>query len=146
MTDDQFKEHRYQTRYIYGLEGARKNAAPLSCQQILVNNPPGVGDTHGCPYRHFSVENLMDALTTMGVTDEEVLNQVKEDVGMQKYHIACNKVFEYTHKKEIKRDAEDGRKSKGGRSTIGHPNEYYSFSWELKNPGLCAIGAEEGED
>jgi len=32
--------------------------AVTSCMRIIMNNPPGPGDHHGCPFRHFSPENL----------------------------------------------------------------------------------------
>ncbi|KAF3161441.1 hypothetical protein TWF225_002898 [Orbilia oligospora] len=132
FTDDQFnKEYRYNIRHSYGLQGAGRNYKPYSCQQILMEHPPGAGDSHGCPYRHFSIENLTVAMgRLMGVEDRSVVNGVKQDVEAKKYHLACNRVFEYLHEKELKR--KDGGV---GKETITHPNEYFDRSWELKNPG-----------
>ena len=39
----------------------------------------------------------------MGVTDRELLRGVREDIGKQRYHIACNRVFEAAHKNELKK-------------------------------------------
>lgn len=39
----------------------------------------------------------------MGVNDKELLKGVREDVGRQRYHIACNRVFEAAHKNELKK-------------------------------------------
>lgn len=39
----------------------------------------------------------------MGVNDRQLLQGVREDVGKQRYHIACNRVFEAAHKGEIKK-------------------------------------------
>jgi DNA primase large subunit len=39
----------------------------------------------------------------VGVSDRDLLRQVREDIGRQRYHIACNRVFESTHKNEIKK-------------------------------------------
>lgn len=64
---------------------------PFSCQKILTEHPPGGGEAHGCPYRHFSVENLTQLLTAVGVKDQEVLRGVKEDKEKQKFHLACNR-------------------------------------------------------
>lgn len=58
---------------------------------------------HGCPYRTYSPDNLIALLTNVGVSDRELLRNVREDVGRQRYHIACNRVFETTHKNEIKK-------------------------------------------
>ena len=68
-------------RHSYGLEGGRRNYKPPSCQQILTERPPGPGESHGCPYRHFDVEhNLIPTLQRTGVTDRELLDAVREDV------------------------------------------------------------------
>ncbi|KAF8422397.1 eukaryotic and archaeal DNA primase, large subunit-domain-containing protein [Tirmania nivea] len=146
ITDDKFtKEYRYNIRHAYGLEGNRRNYKPLSCQQILTDHHPGPGQTHGCPYRHFSEENLVATLTRGGIVDKNVLGGVKEDVSKKKFHLACNRVFEYVHAKELKREKDEGR---GVNETIVHPNVYFARSWELKNPGMRAQGAgavEEGQ-
>ena len=39
----------------------------------------------------------------MGVTDRDLLRGVREDVGKQRYHIACNRVFDSAHKNELKK-------------------------------------------
>ncbi|EWC43488.1 hypothetical protein DRE_07520 [Drechslerella stenobrocha 248] len=133
FTDEQFnKEYRYNIRHSYGLQGAGRNYKPYSCQQILMEHPPGTGDAHGCPYRHFSVDNLTAAMSTlMGVDDRSVVSGVKQDVAARKYHLACNRVFEHLHEKELKRDKDAGG---GVRDTIVHPNEYFDRSWNLRNP------------
>ncbi|KAK6355262.1 hypothetical protein TWF696_004377 [Orbilia brochopaga] len=136
FTDEQFnKEYRYNIRHSYGLQGAGRNYSPYSCQQILMDHPPGTGDAHGCPYRHFSVDNLMMAMESqMGISGDEksVLSGVRQDVGAKKYHLACNRVFEHLHERELKREKEAGG---GVRETIVHPNEWFDRSWNLKNPG-----------
>jgi DNA primase large subunit len=57
----------------------------------LTEHPPGPGESHGCPYRHFSVDNLTTLLQAVGVKDQEVLRGVKEDKEKQKFHLACNR-------------------------------------------------------
>lgn len=34
-----------------------------SCLKIIMGNPPGPGDHHGCPYRHYDEEHLSNLLT-----------------------------------------------------------------------------------
>lgn len=97
ITDDTFnKEYRYNVRHVYGDVGGDANRrgggySPFSCQKILTENPPGPGEAHGCPYRHFDMDNLTGLLQGMGVTDKGVLQGVKEDRDGKKYHMACNR-------------------------------------------------------
>ncbi len=97
ITDDTFnKEYRYNVRHAYGDVGGDTNrrgggCSPFSCQKILTEHPPGPGENHGCPYRHFNTENLTALLQAVGVTDRGVLQGVKEDKEKQKFHMACNR-------------------------------------------------------
>lgn len=97
VTDDTFnKEYRYNVRHLYGDVGGDANRrgggySPFTCQKILTEHPPGPGEAHGCPYRHFSLENLTALLQQMGVADRSVLHGVKEDKDSMKYHMACNR-------------------------------------------------------
>ncbi|BFZ64447.1 DNA primase subunit pri2 [Saitoella coloradoensis] len=123
VTDDKFnKDYRYNIRHKYGLEGARKDYKPMSCQTIILGNPPGAGDAHGCPFRHFSIDNLVAGLGAMGIHDQRQLNDIKQLVGAQKYHVACTKVFEYTHPQ-----LGDG----GLKESISHPNRYFEQGFEM---------------
>jgi DNA primase large subunit len=97
ITEDTFnKEYRYNVRHAYGDVGGDTNRrgggySPYSCQKILTEHPPGPGENHGCPYRHFNVENLTALLQAVGVTDRAVLQGVREDKEKQKFHMACNR-------------------------------------------------------
>ncbi|RDA93507.1 hypothetical protein CP533_3964 [Ophiocordyceps camponoti-saundersi (nom. inval.)] len=141
INDDTFnKEYRYNVRHAYGDVGGDGNRrgggySPFSCQKILTEHPPGPGEAHGCPYRHFSMENLTTLLQDMGVTDRAVLQGVKEDKKGQKFHMACNRVFEHVHKAEIKRAKDEGIMTANQLETIIHPNEYFKRSYLLKNLG-----------
>ncbi|KAH8756678.1 eukaryotic and archaeal DNA primase, large subunit-domain-containing protein [Diaporthe sp. PMI_573] len=139
VTDDQFnKDYKYNVRHSYGDVGGDSNRrgggySPFSCQKILTEHPPGPGEAHGCPYRHFNLENLTNLMQAMGVNERGVLNGVKEDKEKQKYHMACNRVFEYLHKNEIKKAKDEGVMSANQLETIVHPNEYFKRSYVLKN-------------
>ncbi|KAL2849166.1 eukaryotic and archaeal DNA primase, large subunit-domain-containing protein [Aspergillus pseudoustus] len=141
FTDDEFNSrYKYNIRHVYGDVGGDTNRRgrgypPYSCQKILQDSNPGVGQTHGCPYRHFSVDNLIGLLQSTGVNDRDILRGVREDVEKTRYHIACNRVFEYTHKAEIKRAKEDGSASEIDLDTIVHPNTYFKRSYQLKQAG-----------
>lgn len=97
LTDDQFnKDYRYNVRHSYGDVGGDSNRrgggySPFSCQKILTEHPPGPGETHGCPYRHFNQENLTALLQSVGISDRSVLEGVKQDKDATKFHMACNR-------------------------------------------------------
>ena len=110
-------------------------ALEYSCQQILTSDKPGPQDSHGCPYRHFSPDNLQTALLAMysgqGLNVEhlpEIVRTVKEG----HYHVACTRVFEITH--GMKKG--DGI---GEGESVTHPNQYAARSMELEK-------AKKGED
>ncbi|KAI2621006.1 DNA primase, large subunit [Hypomontagnella submonticulosa] len=141
ITDDTFnKEYRYNVRHVYGDVGGDSNRrgggySPFSCQKILTEHPPGPGEAHGCPYRHFNLENLTALLQQVGISDRSVLQGVKEDKENQKFHMACNRVFEYVHKNELKKAKDEGVMTSAQLETIVHPNEYFKRSYLLKNLG-----------
>lgn len=74
-------------------------------------------------------------LQATGVHDREILKGVKEDVDKKRYHIACNRVFEWAHKNEIKKVKDDGLWGAAELDTIVHPNTYFKRSYLLKNLG-----------
>ncbi|KAL2211861.1 DNA primase large subunit [Sarocladium strictum] len=141
IDDDKFnKEYKYNVRHVYGDVGGDSNRrgggySPFSCQKILTEHPPGPGEAHGCPYRHFNMENLTALVQAMGVSDRSTLQGIKEDKDHQKYHMACNRVFEHLHKQEIKKAKEESIMTSNQLETIVHPNEYFKRSYLLKNLG-----------
>ncbi|KAH6720305.1 eukaryotic and archaeal DNA primase, large subunit-domain-containing protein [Leptodontidium sp. MPI-SDFR-AT-0119] len=151
ITDDVFnKEYRYNVRHVYGDVGGDSNRrgngySPFSCQKILTEHAPGPGEAHGCPYRHFSVDNLTSLLQAVGVKDQEVLRGVKDDKEKLKYHLACNRVFDYVHKQEIKKVKDDGTWTANQLETLVHPNEYFKRSYLLKNLGNNPTEGEKSD-
>jgi len=141
MTDDKFnKEYKYNIRHGYGLEGSRKNYAPRSCVSIISGKTPGPGESHGCPFRHYSEQNLSAALaSTYGFTGGEV-KEIGLAVKAGHYHLACTRVFELQHKK-LGVDKGDGL---GGGDSVDHPNRYFDKSRELRGAGKEQIKAEAG--
>ncbi|KAK0541318.1 DNA primase subunit pri2 [Tilletia horrida] len=129
MTDDKFnKEHKYNIRHGYGLEGRRMNYPAKSCARILTQDQPGPQDSHGCPFRHFSPQNLSAGLSSMygipAADQAEILSAVKAG----HYHVGCTRLFELTHKKYgVKRGG--GVDGKG--ESVSHPNRYFERSFAL---------------
>jgi DNA primase large subunit len=139
MTDDKFnKDYKYNIRHAYGDVGGDSNRrgrgySPYSCQKLLTEPLPGAGQMHGCPYRTYAADNLVALLQNTGVSDRELLKTVKEDVSKQRYHVACNRVFEHTHKKEIKEAKDKSLLGEGEMDTLLHPNSYFKRSFMLKH-------------
>ncbi|MCJ1424775.1 DNA primase large subunit [Sticta canariensis] len=155
ITDETFvKEYRYNVRHAYGDVGGDavrrgRGYSPFSCQKILTEHPPGSGESHGCPYRHFSLDNLTGLLHATGVDDRDVLRGVKEDVEKKRYHIACNRVFEWVHKGDIARVKDDGSLGGGELDTIVHPNTYFKRGYLLKTggrTGSAGLGENKGRE
>ena len=139
------KEYTYNIRHAYGDVGGDANRrgkgyTPYSCQKLLTEAAPSSGQSHGCPYRTFSPENLIALLQGTGVSDREVLKGVREDVAKQRFHIACNRVFEAGHKNELKKVKDGNLWPASELDTILHPNTYFKRSFLLKNLGKVQSG------
>ena len=131
---------------------------PFSCQKLLTEALPSGGQSHGCPYRTYGPDNLIGLLQAVGVNDRDLHRQVREDVGKQRYHIACGRVFDHGHKAELKKVSllfcacwireDDGVFQVKDQSlwpaseldTILHPNTYFKRSFLLKNLGKVQSG------
>ncbi|CAA7014979.1 unnamed protein product [Microthlaspi erraticum] len=113
------KEYAYSIRHNYGKEGKRTDYTPYACQKII-SSAPGVGDHHGCPYRHFSDDNLRAALGRMGLSSrgmEDVMDKVRN----KHYQLACTMTFEAVY----------GTTCDAG---INHPNQYFEESQKILKP------------
>ena len=99
------------------------------CREIITGTAPGPGQSHGCPFRHYSTENLTAALTTgyslTSVETKEILASVKS----QHYHLACTRLF------EIQNKVEPGE-GLGGGDNVDHPNKYFDASWKMEKEKL----------
>ncbi|KAF9005580.1 eukaryotic and archaeal DNA primase, large subunit-domain-containing protein [Cyathus striatus] len=127
ITDDKFnKEYKYNIRHSYGLEGKRANYPAKNCLQILSPGP----SEHGCPYRHYSPENLQSALlsaySSQGLTSAD-LPEILAIVNAGHFHVACTRVFEITHSSCGVSKGE----GVGGGESVTHPNQYAARSIEL---------------
>jgi len=153
ITDDKFnKEYRYNVRHSYGLEGNRRNYKPyrylfenlnhiqtysiFSCQQIILGPQPGSGDSHGCPFRHFSLENLTAAVQSLGINESRQLRDIQEAVQGRHYHVACTKVWEFTH----------ANVKAGLAESISHPNMYFEKSYGIEHPQVKIEGEDDTVD
>ncbi|CUM65979.1 uncharacterized protein PRCAT00003633001 [Priceomyces carsonii] len=124
------KEYKYNIRHTYGLEGARINYKPWDCATILSKPKPGKGEYHGCPYRDLSLDALINNLGEMGITDQQDINGVIDDVSRNDYTVACTRVFELTHKNQLEKLKSNKGSNEGMH--INHPNLYFDRSRQLE--------------
>jgi DNA primase large subunit len=85
---------------------------------------PGPGEYHGCPYRHFDADHLAAVLSKTSLDSSEqqlVLGKAKE----RNYQIACQRHFEFAHKKKVV----NGTKVVANLDGVGnHPNAFFKAS------------------
>uniref|UniRef100_A0A7S2UXZ6 DNA primase large subunit C-terminal domain-containing protein n=1 Tax=Fibrocapsa japonica TaxID=94617 RepID=A0A7S2UXZ6_9STRA len=61
-----------------------------------MGTPPGAGETHGCPFRHYDERHLSALMTQLQVKSddrEEILSRVRA----KHFQLACVKHFQVTH-------------------------------------------------
>ncbi|RUP43267.1 DNA primase large subunit, partial [Jimgerdemannia flammicorona] len=133
QTEDQFaKNYVYNIRHNYGQEGKRTDYTPYSCVKIITSNQPGTGDHHGCPFRHFSPQNMEAILYRQRVSAANI-RDIMELVQGHHYQIACTRFYELT-----RATAGEGGRAEGGSGqpaataqidAITHPNQFFEMSF-----------------
>mmetsp|Transcript_3262 Transcript_3262/g.7999 ORF Transcript_3262/g.7999 Transcript_3262/m.7999 type:complete len:523 (+) Transcript_3262:26-1594(+) len=124
MSMDKFeKNHAYNIRHNYGKEGKRTDYTPYSCMKIIMSNPPGTGDAHGCPFRHFDEDQLKLRMMQFKVPPQGI-SEIMKLVKGQHYQLACVKYFEVTHGDDIH-----------SAMALQHPNQYFQKSREVRTGG-----------
>jgi len=96
-----------------------KTYQPTSCGKIISGNHPTNADHHGCPFRHFSPENLRSLLRSQKVPEpniQEMVDLTKD----RHFQVACTRFFEVTRKIPS-----------GQMDMIQNPNSYYDLSVQL---------------
>lgn len=127
------KEYSYNIRYNYGQEGKKTSLSAYGCKKIINDNPPGPGDSHGCPFRHFDRDNLTALLRRCGA-DDSSLSEMMEFVEKKEYTGACTRYFKCKHPSYVLRA--EGQE-------IYHPNQFYSES-RRAHRGIVNYPTEDG--
>nr|XP_020016436.1 DNA primase large subunit isoform X3 [Castor canadensis] len=123
MDPDKFdKGYSYNIRHSFGKEGKRTDYTPFSCLKIILTNPPGQGDYHGCPFRHSDPELLKQKLQSYKISPGGI-SQILDLVKGTHYQVACQKYFEMTH------NVDDCGFS------LNHPNQFFLESQRLLTGG-----------
>lgn len=87
--------------------------------KIITGDPPTGDEHHGCPFRHFSSNNLEARLRKDQVKEGSV-DEIVELARNKHYQLACTKYFEVTHPQ-----------NKEKIDIIEHPNQYFELSKKL---------------
>lgn len=112
------KRYAYNVRHSYGKEGKRANYTPHSCLKII-NTSVGPGENHGCPFKHYDVNNLRQKLQSYNLSVSDI-SEVVDLSSRGHYQLACTRYFEITH---------NVHNAKG----INHPNLYFEESQNVIN-------------
>ncbi|GLG98482.1 DNA primase large subunit [Gryllus bimaculatus] len=111
------KEYLYSIRHSYGQEGRRVSYTPYSCAKIL-SETIGIGDCHGCPFKHNSAQILKNRFESYGIPPsglQIIMNLVFEG----QYQLACSKYFEIIHSSTLEK-------------VICDPNEFFKQSQKIR--------------
>ncbi|PHJ22510.1 dna large subunit [Cystoisospora suis] len=76
---------------------------------------PGVGDFHGCPFKHFDKPQLQKLLSEFGLNYNEMIPILKYK-DTNEYQLACREYFLQTHP------------GSEGEGVGNHPNSFYEVS------------------
>jgi len=129
MSPEQFnKQYSYNIRHYYGKEGRRREMTAYSCSKIIIGeSAPGVGEYHGCPFKHFDPSKLNRTLErTGGDLSFQERDELVKLASEKKYQLACFRHFELTHKDYMTR--------KINVDNLGnHPNSWASASIRYHN-------------
>ncbi|RWS19732.1 primase: variant-like protein, partial [Leptotrombidium deliense] len=135
ITPERFqRDYSYNIRYNYGKEGKKVDMSAYSCAKIIGGCAPQSSDTHGCPFRHFDIQNLRKMLTRYDISENEI-DEIVAIVEEKQYMKACSKYFEAKHKFPLQSD-----------EFIYHPNQFYRESRRLLASGSSPIRDEIKND
>ncbi|KAF4040071.1 Eukaryotic and archaeal DNA primase large subunit [Phytophthora infestans] len=128
------KEYTYHIRHSYGLEGSRKDYAPLDCEQIISGGAPSHGQYHGCPFKHWGRPALQDELRRHGLSLQTTM-EITQQASAGNCQSACRAFFEATHSStaspaQFAFNAAHLSHQNGsaGESIAMHPNAYLNAS------------------
>lgn len=121
--EDKFeKEYAYNFRHTYGQEGKRVDYPPYNCIKIQNMKIPSQGETHGCPFKLFSEDNLRKLLNEQGLSSLDI-EKIVDKKKNHEFSVACMRYYEAKH-------PNDDKQEKVGKS----PNGYFMSS--IKHFGL----------
>ncbi|KAJ0397882.1 hypothetical protein ATCC90586_006468 [Pythium insidiosum] len=95
------REYAYHIRHSYGLEGSRKDYAPMDCAQIINGAAPRHGQHHGCPFKHWDTAALDAELRRTGLSNTEQVARITRLAAQRKPEAACSELFAALHGRHV---------------------------------------------
>ncbi|KAH7474454.1 DNA primase large subunit [Phytophthora ramorum] len=131
------KEYTYHIRHSYGLEGSRKDYAPLDCKQIISGSAPSHGQYHGCPFKHWGRSALEEELRRHGLPLQPTM-EITQQASTGHCQSACRAFFDATHKFNASASQfaynamhsahQDASAQTSSANIVMHPNAYLDAS------------------
>eukprot|EP00388_Colpodella_angusta_P011220 GDKJ01028847.1.p1 GENE.GDKJ01028847.1~~GDKJ01028847.1.p1 ORF type:complete len:506 (-),score=109.46 GDKJ01028847.1:123-1508(-) len=112
------KEHLYNIKHAYGLEGKRADYSPWACSKLLSGSAPpnpGPGECHGCPLKLFDAQPLSKMLNDWGI-GRKTVDSMLELKRNGHFQLACVDYFRGTHS------------GSEGDGVGNHPNDFFRAS------------------
>lgn len=130
------REYAYHIRHSYGLEGARKDYAPLDCGQIIHGSAPRHGQYHGCPFRHWNGNHLNAELRRQSGMSVAVASQISAQAASGNVRGACELFFDASHRcsysEAVRRSGsshpQHRTQTASATSAVYHPNAWLDAS------------------
>lgn len=85
------KEYAYHIRHSYGKEGKKESYTPYSCQKIIMQMP-GASEDHGCPFRCFNRESLVNTLRSYGCSGSQI-EAILVEVDEKRWGVRCTRAW-----------------------------------------------------
>ncbi|KAH9280923.1 DNA primase large subunit [Echinococcus granulosus] len=137
VDSDQFaKQYSYSIRHNYGKEGKRADYTPYSCMKIISFSQPGVGEFHGCPFRHLDLDLLNQRLSIGGKLTSDQVEAVVKRAKDNQYQLACREFFKAMHPELSPEDA--------ASVVINHPNQFYELAQKASKGIPLSSSGESG--
>lgn len=115
--DDRFaKEYAYNVRHLYGQEGKRVPAPPLSCAKVIASSFSGGNNAvAGCPFKYLKSDALGSMLEVYSnyKLGEADIADLQGKVAGKHYQLACTKLLAMMNDMQSSGD------------TITHPHIYF---------------------
>lgn len=123
VTGEQFrKEYSYNIRHMYGKEGKRGSYGGYNCSKIILGNAPSSGHHHGCPYKHYDVDNLRHTLDALQIGDAASRHEIVQLKDSGHFQLACMKHFEVSHPGAVNNEQVPME------NVANHPNAWFKAS------------------